>query len=143
MRFITTLMLIGGSVLADISPNVCNGMPAWADFNDLHVAYVIMGESEGESELGQSFVADVIYERMIQKNKDAYEVVTEPHQFAGYRETEPTRHVWKLVLKLKARVDVIADAKFTQFRAYKRSNVPTWAINPIWVGNHIFFQERK
>lgn len=136
-------MLIGGSVLADISPNVPSGMPAWADFNDLHIAYVIMGESEGESELGQSFVADVIHQRMIEKNKSPYEVVTEPNQFAGYKEIEPTRHIWKLVRKLRLGIDIIPEAKFTQFRAYRISPMPDWGKDPVVIDNHVFFRERK
>lgn len=142
-KIIGTLLLSANILFADITPNLPSGTPAWATAEDLYIAYVIMGESEGESELGQSFVADVIHQRCVEKNKSPYEVVTEPNQFAGYKEIEPTRHIWKLVRKLRLGIDIIPEAKFTQFRAYKRSNVPTWAINPIWIGNHIFFLERK
>ena len=140
-KIIATICLIGSSVFGDITPNVPDGMPVWADENDLHVAYVIMGESRGEPLLGQSMVADVVHSRMLQRGLTAYEVVTEPHQFAGYYDGEVTDHVWKLVRKLKLGIDIIPDASFCQFRAYKLTNIPTWAKEPVVVGNHIFFTE--
>jgi spore germination cell wall hydrolase CwlJ-like protein len=141
MKKIIASLALASSLFGDITPNFPAMTPEWATNDDIEVAYVIMGESRGESLLGQAFVADVIYTRMKLKNKTAYEVVIEPNQFEGYHDGEISDHVWKLVLKLKLGLDIIKDAEFTQFRAYKLTNIPTWAKEPVVVGNHIFFTE--
>jgi hypothetical protein len=141
-RLILSALLTGGSLFGDITPNFPAMTPEWATNDDIEVARTIAGEARGESPLGQSFVADVIHTRMMNKNKSAYEIVTEPNQFHGYYDGgEITDHVWKLVLKLKLGLDIIKDANFTQFRAYKLSPIPEWAKEPVVVGNHIFFTE--
>ena len=142
MKKIIATLALASSLFGDITPNIPNGTPEWASESDIEVAYVIMGEARGESLLGQAFVADVIYTRMKLKNKTAYEVVIEPNQFEGYYDGEITKNVWKLVLKLKLGLDIIKDANFTQFRAYKLSPMPEWGVNPAVIGNHIFFNER-
>lgn len=143
MKYISLLILWSAAAYAVVTPNYPDGTPEWATGEDLEVAYVIMGESRGESLLGQSFVADCIHTRMVKRNMTAYEVITQPNQFKGYYTQEVTDHVWKLVLKLRLGVDIIKDAEYCQFRAYKLTSIPSWAKNPVVIGSHIFFEEGK
>ena len=142
-KLIPTFLLWGASLFGDVTPNVDHNTPAWADNSDIEVARVIMGEARGESLLGQNMVSDVIHTRMVQRNKTSYEVVTEPNQFEGYYDGPVTDHVWSLVLKLKLGLDIIKDAEFDQFRAYKISPMPEWGVEPAVIGNHVFFREAK
>ena len=140
-KIIAALSLVGASLFGEVTPNVPDGTPVWADDNDIHVAYVIMGEARGESLFCQAMVADTIYTRMINRSKSAYEIVIEPNQFAGYFDGHVTDHVWKLVRKLKVGLDIIPYIAKPHFRAHKIIPMPNWGKDSIIVGGHIYFDE--
>lgn len=127
-------------IIAMIASNL-QAIPSWADKYDLHVARVIAGESRGESKVGQALVADVIYTRMIKRKLNAYQVVKQKHQFKGYSENGITPYIWDLTHMLKEHIDVIENASFDQFRAWRISSVPRWAKNIYYEGDHVFFNE--
>ena len=143
-KLILFLIMTAASLNAVVTPNVPDGTPVWADDSDIHVAYVIMGESIGEGDYGQKLVADTISNRMKGNTKTAYELVTEPNQYVGYKEGKPTRYIWKLVGALKARVDIIPELDYKYFRPVGHP-LPDYADldNLLIYKNHVFFNEKQ
>lgn len=138
-----TILLLATSLFGDVTPNYPDQTPVWANENDIKVAQTIAGESRCQSLYGQTLVADVIANRMLNTGQTAFEVVIQPNQFVGsnYEGNEISSHIWKLTRKLKLGIDIIPELNHTQFRAWKLTDVPSWAKNPIIVGSHIFFSE--
>ncbi len=116
---------------------------------DIIVANTILGEARGEGYYGMSIVADVIYERVkLKRWKNAAAACLAENQFSAsnYKHGRSDRR-WFEALALAKKVnrgeDIIRMFKFTQFRAWKISEVPPYAINIKYYKNHVFFNEKR
>ena len=144
---ILTLTLATTPLLGDVTPNVPEGTPYNVTYEQDAVALTLLGEAGGEGQIGVRLVADVIHERMKRRKMTPFEVVSQPNQFAGFMEGERTHELYVFCLMLAIRLgegyDPFPKFSFDQFRAFKHSPIPSWAVDAKIYKNHVFFSETK
>jgi len=144
-KIIKILLLSSTSLLAQVTPNVADGTPVGITYEQDAVALTLVAEAGGEGEIGVKLVADVIHERSVRRKLTPYEVVAQPHQFEGFMKGDRTHKLYPYALMLAVLLeeghDPFPELAFDQFRAFKRSPLPGWAINARVYKNHVFFEE--
>lgn len=127
------------------------------------VALVMAGEAASEGQEGMQAVASVIANRMIRRNKTAYEVVTESKQFSAYEDMAMCERNIKTAAVMEICTDMTrklllcqgSEIKFPDntdgadhyitVSLYKSKKCPSWIRKMKYtktIGRHIFFNSR-
>lgn len=130
--------------------------------DDITVANVILGEARGEGFSGMAIVADVLYERVFvhkrwktpaeackhktwSKKRGKHLYAFEAYEI-GYKHKKNDKNWYyalRLAKKVNAGIDILPHLKYTQFRAWKISKAPKWAVNIAYHKGHVLFNEPR
>lgn len=128
-----------------------------SDFDKEVFIRTLYGECDGEDELGQCLVAEVILNRAIKKKESVTEICMKPKQFSCWTDTDEDSNYERIIRlgRLNERYKhfdkIISSVMSCEYIPWMPSNTfhyHTYNVNPVWsknvtpvkeFGNHKFF----